>query len=76
MAHLAGAIDAGGRGRDHLAKPVGRQLEERDTGDLRHPFAAPAGQVRHDDVEAEVKLRLVEDDPSARAAFLPPERSG
>jgi hypothetical protein len=70
---LATAIDPLGCGREHLADPIGHQGEERLTGDGRHSLPPPASQVRHNDVLAEMQLRLVEDPPPAGPVDTPVE---
>ena len=66
--HLPGSIQALGRRRDDLASPVGRERESRRVGKLRKPLALPPREVGDEHVLAEMKLRLVEDPPSAGTA--------
>ena len=46
------------RVRDYLAHPVRRQRDVSRLGKIWHPLPAPAHPVRHNDVLAEVQLRL------------------
>lgn len=62
------------RRRQHFARPVGSKREVRRIGQLRHPPSAPARAVRHEDVVAEVQLRLQVDSPPARAYTSATER--
>ena len=71
---LAVPVEIACRRRKHLADPVGRQGEEGRVGKVRHPLAPPAGDVGHQDVLAEMQLRLVDDPPAAGAAFAEVER--
>src|SRR5437870_1121110 len=64
--HLPAAVDLAGGRRDDLARPVGRELEGRDIGHGRHPFAAPAREVGDEHVAAEVQLGLEQYPPAAR----------
>ena len=65
---LSVQVDLAGRVRKHLAHPVGREGEVRGAGQLRLALAAPAREVRHQNVFFEMELRLVEDPPSSRTA--------
>lgn len=71
---FAPPIQAFGGGREHLADTVRCELHEGSVGQLGHPTAAPACEVGNQNVGVEVNLRLVEDDPSARAAAPSVER--
>ena len=65
---LAVQVELAGRGREHVAHPVGRQRAVRRVKEVRHPLAAPAGEIGHADVVAQVQLRFVDDPPSTVAA--------
>ena len=71
---FAGPVHDCGRRREHLARPVGRQRKPSRAGQCGHPFAAPACQVRNQDLRVEVKLGFVEDDPTAWTAATVVER--
>jgi hypothetical protein len=64
--HLPSPIDGFGRGREHFARPVGREVEERLLGKTRHFFAPPSGDIRNQNVGGEVELGLVENPPAFR----------
>jgi hypothetical protein len=53
---------------EDFAQPVRSKLERGSLGKLGHPLPPPAGKVRHEDIIAQVQLRLVQDDPAAGAA--------
>ncbi|HEY0484155.1 MAG TPA: hypothetical protein VGD37_41835 [Kofleriaceae bacterium] len=72
--HLLGAVGLLGRRRQHLADPVRGHRDEGGVGDHCEPLAPPAGEIRDDDVVAEMKLRLVEDEPASGAAATALER--
>ena len=67
---LAVEVEPAGRGGQHLAHPVRRKGDVRGLGVVRHPLAAPSGEVRNQDVFAKMQLRLVDDPPSAGTADL------
>ncbi len=56
------------RGRQHLAQPIGGGVDVGRRGEWREPLAPPACDVRHQNVRAEVKLRLDSKNPTARTA--------
>jgi hypothetical protein len=64
---LVGASDGGGGGREDFGDLVGGKLEGCCVGHLRHAFTAPPGEIWDQDMQTEVKLGLVEDDPTAGA---------
>ena len=64
---LAVQVELAGRGREHLAHPVRRQGTVRRVGKVGHVPAAPARQVGHENVLAEMKLGLEDDPPPAGA---------
>ncbi len=66
--HLQYPVGAGGGRGEDLAYPVGRKLEPGCIGQLGHAFAPPAGEVRYQDLLAQVELGFVEDPPATRAA--------
>jgi len=47
------AVEARRAGREHLADPVRRELEEGDVGELWHALTPPAGEIRDDHVGLE-----------------------
>ncbi len=65
---LAHAVQLRGGGREDLADPVGRELDEGGLGRLGQALPPPAGEVRDDDVGAQVKLGLEQDPPAAGPA--------
>ena len=67
-AQLLAAIDGFRRRRQHLANPIRRERHVRLIGCRREALPPPAGQIRHDDVVAEVQLRLDEQQPAARTS--------
>ncbi len=72
---LLRAVDHRGRWREHFAHPVGCQGE---VGGLRqpwHPLAAPAPDIRHQDVWIQVNLRFVEDGPGTWPSLTEVERT-
>lgn len=82
--YLLRAIELARRIGEHLADPVGREIEVGQlVGHHGHSLASPTGHVGHENVLDEMKLRLVEQDRSARApspslecgAELLPERA-
>jgi hypothetical protein len=62
---------SGGAGGKDLARPIRPESEEGGVWHLGHRLASPARQVWHQDVglRSEMKLRLIENDPSARASL-------
>ena len=66
-------VGAGGR-REDFAYPVRSEREVRALGELGHPLAAPAREVRDEDLVVEVEFWFVEDPPSARSAVAFVER--
>jgi len=74
--HLLRAIERAGGRRNHLAQPIGRQIEKRRIRDLGHAFSAPAGQVWDHDLTHDVQLGLDQGEPATGTAFaFEPERS-
>ena len=65
---LVGAVQSRRRGRDDFADPIRSELERRDVRQLWHAATPPAGEIGDQDVGAEVKLGLDQDDPAARRA--------
>jgi hypothetical protein len=55
--------------------PVRGERQVRLNRQRREPLAAPAGEIRHEHVVAEVQLGLVDDQPAARAVTSAIERT-
>jgi hypothetical protein len=73
--HLVGTIDCrGGRGED-LTGPVWCELEGGRLRHLRHPFPPPPRQVGNENIAVQMKLRFIENDPSAWTANAAIERA-
>jgi len=77
--HLLVPIECGRRGAEDLADPV-RSDRGEDGAEVGRALGAPARKVGDDGVDltrrgrvGEVELRLVEDEPTARAALAEPE---
>ena len=66
---FAVAVQIAGRRRQHLADPVRGQREIGGVGEIRHPFAPPAGEIGDQDIVTQMKLGLVDDPPSAGAVL-------
>ena len=67
-------IEIARRVRHRLAHPVRRGVRVPRLGEFGESLAAPARDVRDQDVLAEVQLGLEQDPPSARATAAEPER--
>ena len=67
--HLAYPVETTRRRRDHLAHPVGCEVEPGGVGIDRHPLASPPGEIRNEHIAAQVQFRLVDDPPAAGAAI-------
>jgi hypothetical protein len=65
---LLHAVERSRGGGQDFGDPVGREVESGGVGDFWHARSAPTGQVGDEDVRAQVKLGLVENDPATRAA--------
>ena len=52
--HFEDAVGAGGGGGEDFAHPVRRQFKPGGIGQTGHAFAAPAGQIGHEHVVAEM----------------------
>ena len=51
-------------GREDLTGPIWREFESGGFGQFRHALPPPTGEVRNDDVLAQVKLRPVKNPPA------------
>ncbi len=69
------AVERRGARRQHLADPVGREVEGRRERHLGHAGATPARDVRNEHVLSEVALGLVEEDAASRVPVVGIERS-
>jgi hypothetical protein len=72
---LLAAIDRFRGRRQYLAYPIRREREIGSPRSRRQPLSAPAGEIRDNDVVAEVELGLVKDQPSSGAVQTAIERS-
>lgn len=71
---LFGSIDRGGGRRQDLADPIGGKLERARLGQGGHALATPTGDIGDEHVSMQVKLGLIEDDPSTGTATTAVER--